>query len=310
MKLTDIQNNLVVILGPTATGKTRFAAELAVQTEAEIISADSRQIYRKMNLGTGKDYDDYRVGNIQVPYHLIDLHEPGYRYNVFEYQQDFLHAYSEITGKDKIPILCGGSGLYIDAVTKGYQLIAVPVNQKLREELQHKPLNELENILSSFKKLHNRTDTDTVKRAIRAIEIETYYSEHPEDNLNYPVLKPVYLGLTCDREIRRKRITLRLKARLKSGMIDEVKQLLEEGLTAEDLMYYGLEYKYITLYLTGKLDYDSMVYKLNIAIHQLAKRQMTWFRKMEREGIKIHWIDSEINNREKTIRALEILVEK
>ena len=263
-----------------------------------------------MDLGTGKDYDDYRVEDQVVPYHLIDIHEPGYKYNVFEYQQDFLKTYTDITERSKIPILCGGSGMYIDAITKGYQLIAVPINHKLREELQHKTLKELEKILSSFKQLHNKTDTDTVKRAIRAIEIETYYANHPQKNQDYPKLNPIFLGLYCSRDIRRKRITDRLHARLQNGMIEEVKQLLEAGLKPEDLVYYGLEYKYITHYLTSKMDYDTMFHKLNIAIHQFAKRQMTWFRKMEREGIKIMWIDSEFTMEEKIDIALYILHKK
>lgn len=310
MKLSQIKNNLIIITGPTATGKTRFAAELAAQINGEIISADSRQIYRKMNLGTGKDYDDYRVGDRLIPFHLIDIHEPGYKYNVFEYQQDFIKAYYKIHNKGKIPILCGGTGMYIDAVTKGYKLIAVPVNQKLREELQNKSLQELAKILSSFRPLHNLTDTDTLKRAIRAIEIEVYYSSHPEEMRDYPIFNSVYFGLICDREIRRERITNRLHARLKNGMIEEVKQLLDEGIAPEHLIYYGLEYKYITLYITGELDYDTMVHKLNIAIHQFAKRQMTWFRKMERDGIKIAWIDTDLKMNEKIEMALDILLKK
>ena len=293
MKPSDIKYNLIVILGPTATGKTRFAAELAARINGEIISADSRQVYRKMDLGTGKDYNDYKIGNRIIPYHLIDLHDPGYKYNVFEYQQDFLKVFQEIKNKAEIPILCGGTGLYIEAVTKGYKLLSVPVNPELREELRNKSLEKLESILASYRRLHNRTDTDTRKRAIRAIEIEAFYQQHSRIISDYPDINPVYFGIQCHRELRRKRITQRLHERLDLGMVDEVRHLLENGLTTEDLIYYGLEYKYITQYLTGRLDYDTMVSKLNIAIHQFAKRQMTWFRKMEREGTMIQWLNVE-----------------
>lgn len=297
-------HNLIIVLGPTATGKTRFAAALAASISGEIISADSRQVYKQMDLGTGKDYSDYIVEGRQIPCHLTDLHEPGYKYNVFEYQKDFVRVFGEITKRGNNPILCGGTGMYIEAVTRGYKLIAVPVNPGLRRSLEGKSLKELEHILSQFKKLHNTTDTDTVKRAIRAIEIETYYSGHPEVESAYPEIRPVYIGLGCPREIRRERITRRLNARLDEGMLEEVKGLLEQGIPPEDLLYYGLEYKYITLYLLGELDYETMFQKLNVAIHQFAKRQMTWFRKMEREGIKIHWIDSELDMEKKVQQAL------
>jgi len=304
---THIKYNLIVILGPTATGKTRFASELAAIIDGEIISADSRQIYRQMNLGTGKDYEDYRIGDRSIPCHLIDIHEPGYKYNVFEYQQDFLRAFTTIQKSGKLSILCGGTGMYIEAVTRGYKLISVPVNESLREKLKNKSLIDLEQILTSYRPLHNQTDTDTIKRAIRAIEIETYYANHPEVKREYPEMHPIYLGLFCEREIRRERITKRLHTRLKNGMIEEVEHLLREGLSPDDLIYYGLEYKYITLYLTGKLDYDTLVNKLNVAIHQFAKRQMTWFRKMEKEGIYIHWIDAQLPITEKIRLAMEIL---
>lgn len=307
MKSLQIKNNLIIVLGPTAAGKTRFAAALAFHIDGEIISADSRQIYRKMNLGTGKDYSDYKVGNKLISYHLIDIHEPGYKYNVFEYQQDFIKVIHKIHEKKKIPILCGGSGMYIDAVTKGYKLISVPLNNELRKELKDKTLDELEKILAGYRRLHNRTDIDTKKRAIRAIEIEVYYANHPKEKTNYPELHPIYFGIFCSRENRRERITHRLHNRLQGGMIEEVKYLLDQGLTPESLIYYGLEYKYITLYLTGQMDYNTMVQKLNIAIHQFAKRQMTWFRKMEREGIIIHWIDSELPTNKKIKRAMDIL---
>ena len=298
--------NLVVVLGPTATGKTHFAAALANRLDGEIISADSRQIYRRMNIGTGKDYADYYIANKNMPVHLIDIHEPGYRYNVFEYQTDFFRVYKEILLKHKLPILCGGTGLYIEAVTRKYRLISVPVNEDLRAELKDKSLSELENILASYKKLHNKTDTDTIKRAIRAIEIEEYYRTNPVTKTDLPDIRPIYLGLAFDREERRRRISERLHQRLKEGMIDEVKSLLNDGLSPADLVYYGLEYKFITLYLTGKLDYDTMAEKLNVAIHQFAKRQMTWFRKMEREGIQILWIDSEFTMEEKIDIALDM----
>lgn len=260
-----------------------------------------------MDLGTGKDYDDYLVNGKQIPYHLIDIHEPGYKYNVYEYQQDFIKVYESILERGKSPILCGGTGMYIEAVTKGYKLIAVPVNPELRASLENKSLQELESILSGFKRLHNQSDTDTVKRAIRAIEIETYYADHPEINLDYPEIKPVYLGLRCDREIRRERISRRLKARLQEGMVEEVQTLLDKGISPEDLIYYGLEYKFLTQYLTGELSFEEMSERLKTAIHQFAKRQMTWFRKMERQGMLIHWIDSELVMDERLRQAMSYL---
>ena len=298
------KNNIIVVLGPTATGKTRFSAHLAYNLDGEIISADSRQIYRRMNLGTGKDYEDYLVNGRQIKYHLIDIHDPGYKYNVFEYQKDFLEVFSLVNTKGKYPILCGGTGMYIEAVLKGYKLIAVPVNKALRDALKNKTLTELEEILMNYKKLHNRTDTDTIKRAVRAIEIEEFYKNNPEAETEYPDLHPVYLGLHIDRDLRRNRITERLNQRLQSGMVEEVQDLLDEGIQPEALIYYGLEYKFITLFLTGKLAYNTMVEKLNIAIHQFAKRQMTWFRKMEREGILIHWIDGLLPMKEKIEQAM------
>jgi tRNA dimethylallyltransferase len=307
---SDQSFNLIVVLGPTATGKTRFAAKLAARMDSEIISADSRQVYRRMNLGTGKDYEDYLINGKQIPYHLIDIHEPGYKYNVYEYQQDFFNVFTNIRERGIIPILCGGTGMYIEAVTKGYKLMSVPVNEALRNDLKDKSLKELETQLSNYKKLHNTTDTDTKKRAIRAIEIEEYYISHPETEKNLPKIIPLYIGISCNRELRRKRITQRLHRRLENGMIEEVKHLLEEGISHEDLVYYGLEYKYITQYLTNVLKYDEMVQKLNIAIHQFAKRQMTWFRKMEREGIPIYWIDSSLPMHEKLLMAADYLKTK
>jgi tRNA dimethylallyltransferase len=282
--------DLITILGPTASGKTRLAAALAYDLNTEIISADSRQIYQSMNLGTGKDLADYIVNGTQIPYHLIDIVEPGYKYNVFEYQQDFLKAYNSIRKKGKFPILCGGTGMYIEAVLKGYKLIPVPENPELRSRLSGKSLKELTSILREYKTLHNSTDVDTVKRAIRAIEIEKYYTENDCLQRDFPTLKSLIIGLDIDRETRRQRITARLCQRLEEGMIDEVKGLLNNGVKPEDLIYYGLEYKYITLHIIGQLTYEEMFVRLEIAIHQFSKRQMTWFRGMERKGFIIHWV--------------------
>lgn len=299
--------NLIVVLGPTATGKTRFAVNLADAVDGEIISADSRQIYRKMNLGTGKDYDDYTIGGRRIPYHLVDIREPGYKYSVFEYQKDFLNAFDDITERNKIPILCGGTGLYIEAATRGYRLINVPVNESLREKLQDKTIEQLEDILRSYRKLHNKTDSDTKKRAIRAIEIEEYYAEHRNPEIEYPLIKPVYFGIRADREIRNQLIRKRLLARLENGLTDEVNNLIKEGISIDDLIYYGLEYKFVTFYLKGDIDHDTMVEKLTIAIRQFAKRQMTWFRKMEREGTEIHWIDFNLPMEGKLKKAIGLL---
>lgn len=284
--------NLVTILGPTATGKTQLATALAARIDGEIISADSRQIYRGMDIGTGKDLAEYVVDGKPIPYHLIDIVDAGYKYNVFEYQRDFLKAFESVNQRGHLPILCGGTGLYIEAVLNGYKLLAVPDNQILREQLANKTLDELTAILSGYKKLHNQTDVDTVKRAIRAIEIEAYYQTHEEDTLEYPELKSLIIGVGIDREVRREKITKRLKARLDEGMIDEVKMLLDSGIQPDDLIYYGLEYKFVTNYLLGKLTFDELFTQLEIAIHQFAKRQMTWFRGMERRGFTIYWLDA------------------
>lgn len=292
--------DLITILGPTASGKTPFAAALAAQLGSEIISADSRQVYRGMDLGTGKDLADYNVNGYHVPYHLIDIVEPGYKYNVFEYQRDFLNAYKNIVGrKIDLPILCGGTGLYIEAVLKGYRLIPVPENPELRARLAHKPIEELTEILSRYKTLHNTTDVDTAKRAIRAIEIEEYYLHTPVSEREFPQLKSLIIGVDIDRETRREKITRRLKQRLDEGMVDEVRALIQKGINPEELIYYGLEYKYLTLYVTGELTYDEMYSRLEIAIHQFAKRQMTWFRGMERRGFTIHWMDARLPMKEK-----------
>jgi tRNA dimethylallyltransferase len=299
--------NLVTVLGPTAGNKTAFAARLACETEGEIISADSRQVYRRMNLGTGKDYDDYYVNGIAIPYHLVDIVEPGYKYNVFEFQRDFLSAYREITARGHFPVLIGGTGLYIDAALKGYRLLPVPENKPLRKELSDKPLEELVAMLVTLKKLHNKTDADTRERAVRGIEIALFNREHMDEIRDFPSIHNLCLGIKFDRAAERQRITQRLHERLAQGMVDEVKALLDHGLRAEDIAYYGLEYKFITLYLTGNLGYDNMVAQLNTAIHQFAKRQMTWFRKMEREGTTIHWIEGELPMEEKLQMALRLL---
>lgn len=286
--------DLVTILGPTASGKTPLAAALAYRLNAEIISGDSRQVYRRMDLGTGKDLADYVVDGKRIPYHLIDIVEPGYKYNVFEFQRDFLQAYDEIRQRGVLPILCGGTGMYIESVLKGYKLLPVPENPELRASLADKSLDELTTILAGYKKLHNSTDVDTVKRAIRAIEIEEYYRQQPVSAREFPAINSLVIGVDIDRDLRRTKITRRLKQRLDEGMVDEVRALLDAGIPAEDLIYYGLEYKYLTLYAVSQLTYDEMFHQLEIAIHQFAKRQMTWFRGMERRGFNIHWIDASL----------------
>lgn len=291
--------DLIAILGPTASGKTSFAATLAYELDTEIISADSRQIYREMDLGTGKDLADYTVNGKQIPYHLIDIAEPGYKYNVFEYQRDFLNAYQSIKQKGRLPVLCGGTGLYLESVLKGYQLIPVPENPELRTRLAGKTLAELTDILSNYKTLHNSTDVDTAKRAIRAIEIEEYYATHDLSAREFPSINSLIIGVDIDRELRREKITKRLRQRLDEGMVEEVRQLLNKGIQPEDLIYYGLEYKYLTLYVTGEISFEEMFKQLEIAIHQFAKRQMTWFRGMERKGFKIHWIQASMPTDEK-----------
>ncbi len=291
--------DLIAILGPTASGKTLFAATLAAELHTEIISADSRQVYRSMDLGTGKDLADYIVNEKQVPYDVVDIANPGYKYNVFEYQRDFLNAYETIRQKGCLPIVCGGTGMYLESVLKGYRLLPVPENQELRNRLAGKSLEELTKILRGYKNLHNTTDVDTAKRAIRAIEIEEFYAHTPIEERPFPALNSLIIGVDIDRELRREKITHRLRQRLAEGMIDEVKQLIEQGIRPEDLIYYGLEYKYLTLYIIGKLNYDEMFHQLEIAIHQFAKRQMTWFRGMERRGFTIHWINARCPMEEK-----------
>ena len=299
--------DLITLLGPTASGKTPLAAALACRLDTEIISGDSRQIYRRMDLGTGKDLADYTVDGHPVPYHLIDIVEPGYKYNVFEYQRDFLKAYEDITARGKLPILCGGTGMYIESVLKGYRLLPVPENPRLRASLANKSLDELTRMLACYKKLHNSTDVDTVKRAIRAIEIEEYYRQQPPEYREFPSLRSLIVGVDIDRELRREKITRRLKQRLDEGMVDEVRALLAEGIAPEDLIYYGLEYKFLTQYVIGELTYEEMFTQLETAIHQFAKRQMTWFRGMERRGFNIHWIDATLPMEEKVEKIINLI---
>ena len=285
--------DFITILGPTASGKTGVAVKLAAEIDAEIISADSRQVYRRMDLGTGKDLEDYFINGKNIPYHLIDIAEPGTKYNVYEYQKDFLQAYNDIRSRGKKVIVCGGTGLYLESVLRSYRLSPVPQNPELREQLSGKSLAELTHILSQYKTLHNTTDVDSAQRAIRAIEIAEYYKHTPIDDRPFPTLTSYVIGIDVDRETRRQRISARLKQRLDNGMVDEVKRLLAEGIPADDLIYYGLEYKFLTLYAIGKMSYEEMFRQLEIAIHQFAKRQMTWFRGMERRGINIHWMKPE-----------------
>lgn len=281
---------MITILGPTASGKTDIATHLAAELSAEIISADSRQVYRRMDIGTGKDLADYVVDGKRVPYHLIDIVEPGTKYNLFEYQRDFLEAYNDIRSRGKNVILCGGTGLYIESVLKGYRLIPVPENKELRHKLEGKSLLELTSILERLKaennsNMHNSTDVDTSKRAIRAIEIEMAYKEAHIEERTFPKIDNVIIGVGIDRDLRRMKITRRLDQRLHDGMVDEVKSLLDSGIPADDLIYYGLEYKFVTEYILGKSTFEEMHRSLEIAIHQFAKRQMTWFRGMERRGL-------------------------
>ena len=302
---------MITILGPTASGKTPVAARLASEIGGEVISADSRQVYRRMDIGTGKDLADYMVDGHRIPYHLIDIREPGTKYNLFEYQQDFYDVYQDIRRRGKEPILCGGTGLYIEAVLKGYKLSPVPQNQQLRDSLEGKSLTELTQMLTELKvrngsNMHNTTDVDSCQRAIRAIEIETYNLEHPTPRRELPAVDSLIIGIDIDRDLRREKITRRLRKRLEEGMVDEVQTLLDEGIPAEDLIYYGLEYKFLTEYLTHQINYDEMFTRLEIAIHQFAKRQMTWFRGMERRGFEIHWIDATLPMEEKIERIKEL----
>lgn len=313
--IDNMQNQkMITILGPTASGKTSVAAALALRTGGEIISADSRQVYRRMDIGTGKDLADYTIGDVHIPYHLIDIAEPGTKYNLFQYQQDFHTAYNDIRNRGKLPILCGGTGLYIEAVLGGYSLSPVPQNQQLRESLEGKSLDELTQMLVELKQkngsnMHNRTDVDTAQRAIRAIEIETYNLEHPTPERQMPPVDSLVIGINIDRELRREKITRRLKARLEEGMCDEIRSLIDGGVNPDDLIYYGLEYKFVTEYVVGKTSYEEMFRQLEIAIHQFAKRQMTWFRGMERRGYTIHWIDAAQSMDEKVEAIMSLMNE-
>ena len=316
---------MITILGPTASGKTSLAAALASHINgmdssmwsgdthgAEIISADSRQVYRGMDIGTGKDLEDYTVGGKLIPYHLIDICDAGTKYNLFQYQQDFYDAYQDITHRGVLPILCGGTGLYIESVLKGYHLSPVPQNPALRSSLEGKTLEELTDMLVDLKakngsNMHNRTDVDTAQRAIRAIEIETYNLEHPMPERELPAVDSLVIGVSIDRDARRDKITRRLKQRLENGMVEEIKGLLDRGIPAENLLYYGLEYKFVTEYVIGKTSYEEMLRGLEIAIHQFAKRQMTWFRGMERRGFTIHWIDALQPMEQKVEQVLELM---
>ena len=286
---------MLAVVGPTACGKTSLAVDLALSIDgAEIISADSRQVYRGMDIGTGKDLAEYTRGDVTVPSHLLDIVDAGEKYNLFEFQHDFLKAYEDIKARGAYPVMCGGSGLYVESVLRGYRLLPVPENPALRARLEEKSLEELTAILAGYKSLHNNTDTDSKKRAIRAIEIEEYYLSRPVEERSFPQINALVVGVSVDREVRRGRISRRLRERLKEGMVEEVRALLDSGLDPEQLIYYGLEYKYLTLYLTGAMDYDDMVRGLEIAIHQFAKRQMTWFRGMEKRGVDIKWVDASL----------------
>lgn len=301
--------NLIAVVGATAGGKTSVATNLANILNGEIISADSRQVYRGMDIGTGKDLADYNISGTNIPYHLIDILDAGEKYNVYQYQKDFYKCFEDIQSRGKFPVVCGGTGLYLEAILKQYKLIKVPENSELRENLMKKSLEELSKILAQYKKLHNSSDTDTKERAIRGIEIEQYYENYPEKKLRYPEINPLIIGVKFDRLSRRKRITQRLHERLNEGMIEEVQQLMNNGVDKETLLYYGLEYKFITQYLTGEMEYENMIQKLEIAIHQFSKRQQTWYRKMERQGVKIHWLDGYMPIEEKINRIQSLFAQ-
>ena len=301
---------MLTILGPTASGKTTLAVALADRLHTEIISGDSRQVYRGMDLGTGKDIDEYTVNGRKIAYHLIDIVDAGAKYTVYDFQRDFREAYDDITARGMEPIFCGGSGLYLESVLRSYRLPDVPANKQLRDSLEGKSLAELTDILASYKPLHNTTDIDSPQRAIRAIEIEAYCADHAATLRPFPDIPNITFGISIPRELRRQRITERLHARLDAGMLDEVRGLLNSGIKPEDLIYYGLEYKFLTRHLIGEISYDQMVSGLEIAIHQFAKRQMTWFRGMERRGITIHWIDGTLPMEDKVRQILDIVAKK
>lgn len=304
---------MITIVGPTASGKTRLAVDVALAFDTEVISADSRQVYREMTLGTGKDLEDYLVrdeeGQVirEVKCHLIDIREPGYRYSIYEFQKDFHAAYNDMLERQLLPVMCGGSGLYVESILRGYEMHEVPENPTLRQSLEGKTLEELTEILKTYKTLHNQTDTDTAKRAIREIEIRDYYRTHAEQLTGYPAVPSLVVGTEVDREVRRARITRRLHERLDAGMVEEVRHLLDDRkIPPQDLIYYGLEYKFLTQYIIGELSYDEMVRQLEIAIHQFSKRQMTWFRGMERRGIQIYWVPASMTREEKVARVQEL----
>ncbi len=299
--------DIITILGPTATGKTTFATHLAHAIDAEIISADSRQVYRGMDIGTGKDIAEYQINGQPIEYHLINIVDAGYKYNVFEFQRDFLEVFNTLKKSDKNMILCGGTGMYLESVLKGYKLVPVEPNAELRKELEKNTLDELRDILASYKKLHATTDIDTKKRAIRAIEIEQYYENNPLFDDYFPKINSIIFGINFSRDLRRSKITERLDARLNEGLIEEVEYLLNNGVSVELMMHYGLEYKFAANYLLGNLTREKMRTLLNTAIHQFAKRQMTWFRRMEKSGFQINWIDGELPMEDKINVALELL---
>lgn len=303
-------SRLITILGPTASGKTSIATRLAHRMNGEILSADSRQVYRGMDIGTGKDLKDYTVDGTQIPYHLIDIANPGDKYNVYRFQHDFLEAYEGILSRERQPIMCGGSGLYLESVIRGYRMSTVPQNPGLRERLEGKSLKELTEILASYTTLHNTTDVDTAQRAIRAIEIQDYYRQVEMPDREFPEIQSVNFGVDIDRQLRRDKISRRLRSRLDEGMVEEIRGIIDSGVSPEDLIYYGLEYKFVTLYVIGQLSYEEMVEKLEIAIHQFAKRQMTWFRGMERRGVAIHWLDAQAPMDELTEEIIRIYDEQ
>jgi len=294
-----MENNIITILGTTATGKTKLAAQLAALIGGEIISADSRQVYRGMDLGTGKDLSDFNINGIEIPYHLIDIVDPGYEFNVYEYQQHFFEAYRKVIANENIPVLVGGTGMYIEAVLKGYRMAKVVRNESLRLRLAKKSDEELIDILLNNRVLHNTTDTTDRERIMRAIEIDEHYRNNPDLLQDVPKVKSINFGIRFDRTTIRNRITERLDQRFKEGMLDEVQKLLDEGVSAEVLKFYGLEYKFMTQHLLGEIEYNEMFNLLNTAIHQFAKRQETWWRKMEKQGVKINWLDGNNSDQEK-----------
>ncbi|NVO02509.1 MAG: tRNA (adenosine(37)-N6)-dimethylallyltransferase MiaA [Bacteroidetes bacterium] len=298
---------LITILGPTATGKTKLATQIALNLKGEIISADSRQVYRGMDIGTGKDLKEYRIENTNIPYHLIDIVDAGYEYNVFEFQRDFRKAYQEITERGNTPILCGGTGMYLEAALSDEDIVEVPQNIELRETLKNKNIKELKNILTSIKNIHNSTDTIDLNRVIRAIEIATHKVDFPELYQKSKPIETTIIGVNVERFLIRRKITERLTHRLKNGMIEEVQALLDKGLKPEQIKFYGLEYKFVTQYILGEINREKLSIFLNTAIHQFAKRQMTWFRRMEKNGAKINWIDGNLNEEEKIKITMDII---